>query len=339
MLTVIAVILVFSLLIISHELGHFGTAKLFGVHVYSFNIGMGPKLFKWRRKETEYTIRLLPIGGSVQMMGEDEAASGEGSFNTKPVWQRIIVIAAGGIMNFVLAIALFVIIFMAMGMLTPTNVIGDLSPGQPAEVAGIQAGDEVININGNEITTWDGIVAAINADQIGQPLDIIVLRDGQEVTVTMAPEWNAELERWMIGIYPVFYAERQNFFSAISLGVRQSYNFTVMLISAIFGMATGQVEPDVGGPVAIVTVIGEAAATGMQTVLLLTAFLSINLAVINLLPLPALDGSRIVFLIIEALRGKPINPEKEAMIHFIGLMALLALIVLVTYNDIMRLLQ
>jgi regulator of sigma E protease len=216
-------------------------------------------------------------------------------------------------------------------------------PGQAAEAAGIQAGDRIISIDDVAVNTWADIAPALDSYE-GQPLDIVVLRHDQEIASLIAPSWSVEAGHWVIGIrsslYDVsFYSERLGFFPAIGAGVQQSYNFTVMLISAIFGMATGQVEPDVGGPVAIVTVIGEATTMGMQTLLLLTAFLSINLAVINLLPLPALDGSRIVFLIIEALRGKPMNPEKEAMIHFVGLMILLGLIVLVTYNDIMRLLQ
>lgn len=337
-MTIVAAILVFCILILSHEFGHFAIAKLCKVHVYSFNLGMGPKLLKWRRKETEYCIRLFPIGGSCQMMGEDEDNDSEGSFNTKKVWQRIAIIAGGPILNFITAILLFVIVFMAVGVGSSTNVVGTVLEDGSAAAAGILPGDRIVEINGLTVEDWAGITTGIGTAMeasAGTPVDVVVERGAETLTLTMTPYYNAEYDQWMIGIQQS--VERYNLFGSIRQGVVQSYEFTKQLLVALFQMITGKMEVDVGGPVAVVTVIGQAAANGLQTVLMIAAILSINLGVINLLPVPALDGARIVFLVIEGIRGKPISREKEGMVHFVGLMLLFALMIVITYKDIMRL--
>lgn len=335
MLTVIAAIVVFCLLILSHELGHFLMARLFGVAVVDFSLGMGPKIAKWQGKYTQYTLRAFPIGGWCNMLGEDESSDNPRAFCQKPVWQRMLIVAAGPITNFLFAVLLFIVIFMMMGTYSQENVVGEPIADMPAQAAGILPGDRIIRIDGKEISSWGEIGAAVNTAQPGHVLHFELNREGRVLGLDIQPYFNEEGGNWMIGVQPV--RERQNIFTAISLGMQQSIEFVRMLVVAVIGMFQGTVPVDVAGPVGIVSIIGEQANQGLQNLLLLTAILSINLAIINLLPLPALDGSRLVFLAVERLRGRPINREREGMVHFIGLLLLMGLMVVITYHDIMRL--
>ncbi|MBQ3111705.1 MAG: RIP metalloprotease RseP [Firmicutes bacterium] len=336
---IIAALAVFCVLIITHELGHFVVAKMSGIYVYSFNLGMGPKLFSFTKGETEYTIRLLPLGGSVMMMGEDDDTCDDDprSFNRQAVWKRICTIAAGPLMNFVTAIVLFIIVFMMLGTASDANIIGGVIEGSAAEAAGLQAGDQILYIGDYLIEKWNDISPAIAAAGAGNPLDIVFLRDGVQQQLTLQPYFDEASGNWMIGIQSS--VARQSLSTAIKLGFMQTYLFTKEIIVTLGAMILGKTAVELSGPVGIVTVIGEASTYGLMNVLLLTAYLSVNLGLLNLLPIPALDGSRIVFLAIEGLRGKPFDREKEGMVHAIGLMLLLGLMVLVTYQDIARLIN
>ena len=336
---IIAALAVFCVLIITHELGHFVVAKMSGIYVYSFNLGMGPKLFSFTKGETEYTIRLLPLGGSVMMMGEDDDTCDDDprSFNRQAVWKRICTIAAGPLMNFVTAIVLFIIVFMMLGTASDANIIGGVIEGSAAQAAGLQAGDQILYIGDYLIEKWNDISPAIAAAGAGNPLDIVFLRDGVQQQLTLQPYLDEASGNWMIGIQSS--VARQSLSTAIKLGFMQTYLFTKEIIVTLGAMILGKTAVELSGPVGIVTVIGEASTYGLMNVLLLTAYLSVNLGLLNLLPIPALDGSRIVFLAIEGLRGKPFDREKEGMVHAIGLMLLLGLMVLVTYQDIARLIN
>lgn len=336
---IIAALAVFCVLIITHELGHFVVAKMSGIYVYSFNLGMGPKLFSFTKGETEYTIRLLPLGGSVMMMGEDDDTCDDDprSFNRQAVWKRICTIAAGPLMNFVTAIVLFIIVFMMLGTASDANIIGGVIEGSAAENAGLQAGDQILYIGDYLIEKWNDISPAIAAAGAGNPLDIVFLRDGVQQQLTLQPYFDEASGNWMIGIQSS--VARQSLATAIKLGFMQTYLFTKEIIVTLGAMILGKTAVELSGPVGIVTVIGEASTYGLMNVLLLTAYLSVNLGLLNLLPIPALDGSRIVFLAIEGLRGKPFDREKEGMVHAIGLLLLLGLMVLVTYQDIARLIN
>jgi len=310
-----------------------------GIYVYSFNLGMGPKLFSFTKGETEYTIRLLPLGGSVMMMGEDDDTCDDDprSFNRQAVWKRICTIAAGPLMNFVTAIVLFIIVFMMLGTASDANIIGGVIEGSAAQAAGLQAGDQILYIGDYLIEKWNDISPAIAAAGAGNPLDIVFLRDGVQQQLTLQPYLDEASGNWMIGIQSS--VARQSLSTAIKLGFMQTYLFTKEIIVTLGAMILGKTAVELSGPVGIVTVIGEASTYGLMNVLLLTAYLSVNLGLLNLLPIPALDGSRIVFLAIEGLRGKPFDREKEGMVHAIGLMLLLGLMVLVTYQDIARLIN
>ena len=333
--TILIVIGVFCLLILSHEFGHFIVAKACGVYVEDFSLGMGPKLSQIKGKETTYTLRLLPIGGWCNMRGEDEDSDDPRAFNKKKVWQRMLIIFAGPLMNFIIAIIIFVIVFMMIGTASSANIVGEPIADSPAEIAGLEAGDVITEINGTAIDEWADIGAAINAQEPGTTLNITVERDGSELDIVLEPYFSEEEQAWKIGIYPI--REHQNIFTAIGMGVTQSIDFAVLLVQSIVQMITGQIPAEVAGPVGIVTIIGQATSYGVQNVLILVAYLSINLGLINLFPLPALDGSRLVFLAIEGIRKKPIDRAKEGMIHFIGLVLLFGLMIVITYQDIARL--
>lgn len=336
-MSILWAVIAFCILIISHELGHFAAAKLCGIYVYDFNLGLGPKIFAYKGKETSYVLRLFPVGGAVRMMGEDEESDNPRSFNRKPVLQRMAVIFAGPFMNFVTAILIFMIVFMMMGMPTESSRVGLPIPGQAAEAAGLQEGDLILGINGEAVTGWQQMTEVIQQQEPGAPLLVEFQRQGEAMELTLTPYYDEAGGRWLMGIQP--FMEKRGVFSAITLGIQQSYELTRLLLVTLVQMITGQIEADVAGPVGIVTAVGEAASLGMQNFLILVGFLCINLGVINLLPLPALDGSRLVFLAVEGIRGKPINPEKEGMIHLAGLALLMVLLLVVTYQDILRLIQ
>ncbi|NLF80107.1 MAG: RIP metalloprotease RseP [Clostridia bacterium] len=333
--TIISVILVFCLLILSHEFGHFIAAKACGIYVDDFSLGMGPKIAQFKGKETTYTLRPFPIGGWCKMRGEDEESVDPRSFKSRKLWQQMLTIAAGPLMNFILAITIFVVVFMMMGTASGANVIGEVGESTPAAAAGLQPGDRIMAINGLEIDEWVDISAAVNAAKPGGALSLAIERDGRTLQTVIEPYFDEEMQTWLIGIIPQ--KEHLNFFRAIWLGCVQSVQFSVAIIQGLAQMISGAIPADVAGPVGIVTLIGQASEYGIQSLLILTAYLSINLGLINLFPLPALDGSRLVFLTIEGLRGKPINQAKEGMIHFVGLILLFGLMIFITYKDILRL--
>ena len=339
-ITIITAVLVFCFLVLSHEFGHFIVAKACHVYVEDFSIGMGPRLLHWRGRETEYCLRAFPIGGWCKMRGEDEESEDARAFCCRPVWQRICIVAAGPIMNFLFAILLYIIIYMMIGISVPSNLVGDVTAGSPAEAAGIQAGDRIVAINAEPVVLWSDITTIMDAQTEGAGLHIQLLRDGETMDILLDPQYDAETGRWMIGVYSSLEdmaVQRAGFFPSIKMGIQQSFYMLRQLVSGIIGMFAGTVPVEVSGPVGIVTVINQAAQDSLRTVLALTAFLCLNLGLVNLLPLPALDGSRIVFLIVEGLRGKPIDSQKEGMVHFVGLLVLMGLMLLITYQDIVRL--
>ena len=343
-----AAVFVFGLLIIFHEFGHFIFAKAAGIKVHEFSIGFGPRLFSLRRGETAYNLRIFPLGGFVRMAGmdpeekvEDEARS----FNHKPVLHRMLVIAAGSIMNFVLAILILAVIFMVQGVpvLTPegvprlTTVVDKVMPDSPAEKAGLQRGDQIIAIDGREIKSWMQMTEIINA-RPGQKIILTVRHAGQTKEIPILPQPD-EQGNGKIGVYPAPELQRLNAFSALATGAEYTVRVTAIIINFLGQMIAGKAPADVGGPVRIVWEIDRAAEFGFFSLLQLAAFLSVNLGLFNLLPIPALDGSRLVFLMVELFRGRPVDPAKENFIHLVGFGLLILLVVIITYNDLLQLFQ
>lgn len=330
MQTAIAAIFVFLLVILLHELGHFTVAKLVGIKVNEFAIGMGPKLIQKKKGETKYTLRLLPIGGYVSMEGEDEVSDDPRGFGKSSPLARIAVVAAGAIMNFVLAIVVLSIVSFNIG--APTTIIDEVSPGLPAEKAGIISGDEIISINNKKVKSWDQLSRTISQSDLDNEMELELIRNKEEKTVVIKPIF--EDGRSIIGIVPLY---KSSFGSAIRGGIENTGIFIKIMFDFIKMLFKGQVTTnDLSGPVGVIREVGQAAKMGINNLLLILGFISVNLGFFNLLPIPALDGSRIVFLTIELIRGKPIDPEKENVIHLIGFALLIGLMIIVTYKDLSR---
>jgi len=330
--TAIAAIFVFLFVILFHEFGHFAVAKLVGIKVHEFSIGMGPKLYQKQTSETDYTIRALPIGGYVRMEGEDERSNDPRSFNNKPIWARMAVIVAGAIMNFILAIIVYSIISGIVGV--PTTVIQEPIVDSPAHRAGLESGDSIIRINNKDVKSWNSIVVEISNAKADEEMEITILRNGETKDIALIPTFNKEEERIMIGIAPVM---EKGFLLSIKAGFQETGTILKLMFQFLGMLFRGEVTSDyLSGPIGVIHTIGDAAKYGFINVLSLMGYISVNLGFFNLLPIPALDGSRILFLIIELFRGKPMDPEKEGVIHLIGFVLLLGLMVFVTYTDIVR---
>lgn len=346
-MSIIVAVLVFGLIVLIHEFGHFIVAKKCGIGVVEFSIGMGPRLCSFTKGETRYSIKALPFGGSCMMVGEDEVDSNPKAFHNKSVWARIAVIAAGPLFNFILAFVLGMVIVGTLGYDSPE--LTGVMDGFPAQEQGMQAGDVVKKVNGRKITIYRDLQMYLYMNP-GKELQVEYERpseagDGaQRRTAHIVPRYSEEDGSYMMGIQVSPYRT-----PVTSIGQALKYSaYEVQFcikntISSIGMMIRGELgKDDMAGPVRIVSVIDdtveEAKAFGLSTILLtltnMCMLLSANLGVMNLLPIPALDGGRLVFLLIEALRGKPVDPEKEGMVHMAGLVALMGLMVFVLFNDI-----
>ncbi len=330
MTTAIVAIFVFGLLVFFHELGHFGVAKYVGIKVHEFAIGMGPKVLHRQKEETVYSIRAFPIGGFVRMEGEDESSETKDSFSQKTVGQRISVILAGPVMNFILGFLCFFMIFLAIGV--PSTQISQVMPDSPAASVGLQADDRVKRIQGEEIKSWDHLVDRISAAE-DQTITVEVIRDNQTLIFDLSPEVDAETGRAMIGIVP---GSEVSVTGAFVNSYYQSRFIFTEIFNFLQQLIRGQADTaNVAGPVGIISLVGQASRSGWIDVVGLAGLISINLGIMNLLPIPALDGSRIIFLLLEAIRGKPVDPEKEALVHMVGITLLMMLMIVITYKDIL----
>ena len=330
-MTIIYAILIFCVLIFVHEFGHFIAAKACGVKVNEFSIGMGPAFFKKQKGETLYSLRIFPIGGFCAMEGEDEDSNDERAFNRKPAWQRAVVLAAGAFMNLLTAVILMIIIAFWSGQ--ATTVVDEVLDDSPAYEAGLQSGDEIVAVNDSRINDWNDILAAIGGSK-ADSVELTVERNGRNISVTSAIEYDEEAGRSKVGIKPVV---RHNIIESIGTGIKNTGNMTVMMYDIIKELITGGVSAkDLSGPVGIVYAVNDTAKAGIIYVVYLSALLSLNLAIMNMLPFPALDGGRLLFLLIRKITGKRVTDEMEGKIHFIGIVLLMALMVYVTWNDIVK---
>ncbi|MGI5911185.1 MAG: RIP metalloprotease RseP [Syntrophomonadaceae bacterium] len=342
-ITISITVLIIAVLVLVHELGHFIAARKIGIPVWEFSIGFGPRLLGWRNKGTEYSIRLIPLGGYVRMAGEElgDANDPEGYNNRKPL-EKMAVCFAGPFMNLIMALLIFIYIYSVIGIpqASPEPLLGQVITGMPAEKAGLKANDLVLAIDNKQIDSWEELTVAIGSSEVGEPLPFKVQRDGQIINLNVFPVNNEGTGKPSIGVTGALIYEKQGVLEAITIGFQQTYELTILLISSLGMLISGGASVgDLAGPVGITKMVGDAAQAGIVLLLSFTAFLSINLGVLNLLPVPALDGSRIVFALVEAIRRKPMEPEREGMIHWIGFLFLITLMVLVTFNDISRLLK
>ena len=328
--TAILAIILFCVMIFPHELGHYIAAKRLGVKVNEFAFGMGPVIWKKQKGETLHSIRLFPIGGFCSMEGEDEDSDEPRAFNNKKPWQKIIILAAGSFMNVLCAILIMSIVVGVLGFTTTT--IDTVSEGSPAETAGIMAGDEITAIDGQPIEAWTDVSAAIASAEGGQII-MTVQRDGRTLEAAVTPEQTQD------GAYLIGITSRvsHNPFRAVAEGAKSMWNITVSMFQTLSQLFTGQLGADsLSGPVGMVQMVSQTTQYGWWYYGFLTALICINLAIINMLPLPALDGGRIIFVIISMITGRPVSQKVEGTVHFVGIMLLFGLMAYVTFNDITR---
>ncbi len=355
MLYAVIAILIFGLLIAVHELGHFLTAKLSGVRVNEFAIGMGPVLLQRQKGETLYSLRALPIGGYCAMEGEDEASKDPKAFGAQGFWKKILILAAGSVMNF---LAGLVLILLLLGQNTAfyIPVIGELYDGFPLKgEQGLLVGDRILSINGSRIYTWSDLTLFLDRGQ-GMPMDLVVERNGQKLTLNDLPLEKREYvvngeTQYKFGIVPAW--EKATIPVRLRETVYTAIDFVRMVWMGLSDLVSGSAGlQDMTGPIGIVGAVTEAGqsaeaagglAAGLQSVVSFLAFIAVNLAVMNLLPIPALDGGRIFLLVVSTLftklTGKTLDPKYEGFIHTAGFIALLGLMAVVAFNDIFRLLR
>ncbi len=328
---VVYTIIILCILIFVHELGHFMAAKALGVGVNEFALGMGPVLFKKQKGETQYSLRLLPIGGFCAMEGEDEESENEKAFSGKPAWIKAIILFAGPLMNVIFAVLILAALFLYIGQ--PTTTIASVSPSSPAMEAGLLPGDKVMEISNVEIKSWTDIPPQINGTE-GASLSIKIERPGSGVLTLTSSYELGEDGRKIIGIVPTF---AHNPFTSVKLGCVVSVEIVKGMYETLGKLVTGQVSGgDLTGPVGIAYVVDDSVSKGFRVVCYLVALISLNLAIVNLLPFPALDGGRLLFLVIRKVFGKRLTADMEGKVHFIGILMLFGLMIYVTWNDIGR---
>jgi len=342
-------VVVLGVLIFVHELGHFLVAKRAGVSVLKFSLGFGPKIAGFERGGTEYLISAIPLGGYVKMLGEDpkeEVADRERSFSARPVAWRSAIILAGPGANFLLAIIIFWVVFM-VGVPTLATKVGEVMDRFPAQDAGILKGDRIVAIEGRPIEKWDDLAKQIHQSP-GRPVRLTVDREGRRFDLTVAPKvtkqknlFGEEQEIGLLGIAPAeeFLTERTDPIRAFGKAVYKTYDLSLLVVLTFVKLIQGVVPAKtIGGPLLVAQMAGEQARLGVLNLLFFTALLSINLGILNLLPVPILDGGHLFFSLIEAVRGRPISLKKREMAHQVGLVLLVALMIFAFYNDIFRLL-
>lgn len=345
-LNIILFVLILGVIVFIHEFGHFIFAKLNGVYVYEFAIGMGPKLFSKKGKETEYTLRAIPIGGFCQLAGEDldeddaKKVPKNKRLQSKKVWQRFLIMFFGAGNNFISAILILFFIALVWGGSTMSPTITQVTEDYPAYEAGVQDGDIIREINGHKIKTSDDISLYLAiADPTEKSTFVVEKENGYEVTYKFkAKKVKKDGETSYVYGIGMQQEKTKGFVNAIKYTVKKTGSIFKQMAITVGYLFTGGIKLNqLSGPVGIYSIVGETSKAGISNVLYLVAFLSINVGFINLLPLPAFDGGHILFLIIEAIKGSPVKPELEEKIHGIGMLLLLLLMVIITINDIINL--
>ena len=355
---ILLAILLLAILIVAHEFGHFMAARAMKIDVREFSVGFGPKLAGWKSKkyETTFAVRAIPMGGYCSFYGEDDATGQSKddprNFGNHSVWKRMFVILMGPVMNFILAFIAATVLIWCIGIESVNPFIHEVMDSGPAYKAGMQAGDEVLEINGVNMMdgTMDTLLNTISSWKEGDdPLQMTIRRDGETVQAEVTPVWNVEAQKMQIGVYISGHVETApaGFLGGFGEAWKMCTNAGGAILRALKNLVTkGEGLEDTAGPVGIVSLISTqvegqvkqgGAGAGASAFTQLLILISINLGLMNLLPIPGLDGSRLVFGIIEALRGKPVPPQREAIVHLVGMGLLLTLMIFFTFRDVMRL--
>lgn len=348
-ISIVAVIILLGVLIFVHELGHFLTAKSLGVGVLKFSLGFGPKLAGRKVGETEYMISMVPLGGYVKLLGESDTddvlpQDEKRSFVKQHVWKKIVIVVAGPLFNFLFAILAYAMISM-IGMPNLTTDIGSVQAGSPAEAAGIRAGDNVVSIDGRGVERW-GDLADMIAKSGGREITVTLKRDGATVNLGVKPEkvkgknyFGEDVDIWKIGVGASenVFTYRQNPIRAAWTGIEWTWTITKLTILSLVKMVQGDVSPDnLGGPIMIAQMAGASVKKGILNYVIFMALLSVNLAVLNLFPIPVLDGGHLLFFLIELVTGREVNIKWRERAQQVGFFILVMLMIFVFYNDIMR---
>ena len=342
-ISILYFVIILGIIVFVHEFGHFFFSKLFGIYVYEFSIGMGPKIFskKGRGGETMYSIRAIPIGGYCSLAGEgseeDKKLPKDRLLQSKKVWQRFLVMFFGAGNNFLLALIVLFFLGLIVGSPSNSTVIPSVIDGSPVDIAGLQSGDEIIKIDGSKTKTLDDVELYLTIAD-GET-EITVLRDGKEETVHVTPLSGEEAQKAGYSYGIEFSKEIEHgFIPAIKYSFTKFASLTRQMVITFKSLFTGRVSvKELSGPVGIYSAVDKTRENGISNLFYLLALLSLNVGVVNLIPFPAFDGGRILFLFIEKIKGKPIKAETENLIHNIGFFILLALIIYVTINDIIKL--
>jgi len=352
--TLVSFVIVLGILIFVHELGHFLFAKLFRVKVLRFSLGFGPKIVGRVFGETEYLISAVPLGGYVKMLGESPDDRQEGddedrSFAGKPVWQRFCIVLAGPLFNLLFSVVLFFAIFLFMGMpeSRESTVIGEVNASSPADQAGIAVADRILAIDGRPVSEWLDVLNAVK-DSGGRPLEFLIERDGREIPVTVEPQLDSvknifgeeQEQRYMIGIVKLDEIEYRSagLFEALQAAVWQTWMFIYLTFMGVVKIIQKVIPAsELGGPILIAQLAGEQARAGLLNLAHFMGLLSVNLGILNLLPIPVLDGGHLVFLTIEGIRRKPMSERLQIIAQQVGIALLGTLMIFVFYNDIIRL--
>jgi len=349
-ISIFSLIIVLGVLIFFHELGHFLVARVLGVGVERFSLGFGPKLVGKKIGITEYRISAIPLGGYVKMVGESPDSELDIrdipiSFTHKHVLKRILIVAAGPFFNILLAMIIFFGIFQISGLLILKPGIGDVNEGSPAYMAGLKKDDLVVSIDSVDISSWEDMANAIMASK-GKTLAISVLRGDTILTKNVTPEvkkieniFNEDVDRYVIGITASgeIFKKDLNFFQAFSESINQTYQITALTIKGLVKLFQGTVSPKtLGGPIMIAQVAGQQAKEGVVNLIFFIALISINLAILNFLPIPVLDGGHLLFFFIEAIKGSPVSVKVREISQQAGIFVLILLMIYVFYNDIAR---
>lgn len=340
-LHILLAIAVFGLLIFIHEFGHYLCARLCGVGIHEFSIGMGPAIFGWTSKKTgiRYGIRLLPVGGYVSMVGEDEESDREDSFGNKSVWKRILIVTAGPIMNLLLGFFAMLILVVSTAPLGGTTIVyPDDGTVHVSDAAGLDSEDVILKVENVRVHTANELTYEV-IHQGDKPLDFTILRNGEKMVIedvvfSSQEELGVTFGTCDFGVR----AEKFTFLNVIKHTFFRSISTVKMIIDSFVDLLTGRYGVEsVSGPVGITQAIGESTQYGFSSFLYLFVVITVNLGVFNLFPIPALDGGRLLFLLVEAVIRKPINKNVEGIIHFVGLVIMLGLVAVVTIKDIINL--
>lgn len=355
MITLLATVFVFGLLVFVHELGHFIAAKRLGMRVDEFAIGFGPVIYQQREGETLYSLRLIPLGGFNKIYGMTEDEKDElpfegapieqsglvdttRAFYNQPVWSRMIVIAAGSVMNFVLPIIIFFGILLTTGYDRPMDkaVIGKVIDNSPAMSAGVISGDRVVSINDVNIDKWNDLITVLRK-KYEQPVSVVVENNGEYRNVLLVPEYNEKESRSLIGIQQATEHIKPGVVEAGKVAVQTTFSIAKNMIVGLGQMVSGKSKAEVSGPIGVAQMAGDVARTGISNLLTFAAFLSLNLGIINLLPIPVLDGGHLVDLLIESVRGKPLSGKLRYMVQMVGFAILMGVMIMATASDLGRL--